>query len=88
MLLFLKYLITQTGNDDYSFFRAAYYWKFQKECNSATDVVQYRLHATVPKYVEEYVVHIQHSKGNICSEPIADIATKEPRPHKGTCSHS
>ncbi len=62
MLLYLKYLITQSGNDEYAFFRSAYYWKFNKVCNSDTDVVQYRLHAIVPSYVREYVENIQKQR--------------------------
>lgn len=59
MLLYLKHAIQQSGNDEHSFFRSAYYWKFQKVLTSDTDALQYRLHAVMPKYVEEYVVHLQ-----------------------------
>lgn len=72
MLLFLKHLISQSGNDEYAFFRAAYYWKFNKVCNSDTDVVQYRLHAIVPNYVREYVENIQKQRakgGDSISQP-------------------
>ena len=61
MLLYLKDLIRRSGNDEHSFFRSAYYWRFEKVLESDTDALQYRLYAVVPKYVEEYVRHIQHS---------------------------
>lgn len=63
MLLFLKYAIKATGDNDLLFFETAYYWRFQKRQEVFNDLVQYRLHAIVPKYVEEYVRHLQQTGG-------------------------
>lgn len=67
MLLYLKHAIAQTGNNEHDFFRSAYYWRFQKVLCSDTDAIQYRLHAVVPKYVEEYIHHIQSKEPNALS---------------------
>lgn len=64
MLLYLKEAIRKSGNDEHSFFRSAYYWRFEKVLTTDTDALQYRLHAVVPKYVEEYVHHLQQ-KGSL-----------------------
>ena len=48
-----------SGNDEHSFFRSAYMWRFGKDLPTDTDALQYRLHAVIPKYVEEYVIHLQ-----------------------------
>lgn len=59
MLLYLKYAIDRAGSDEQTFFRAAYMWRFGKDANVANDVCQYRLHAIVPRYVEEYIADMQ-----------------------------
>jgi hypothetical protein len=69
MLLYLKHAISLSGNDEHSFFRSAYYWRFKKILYTDSDALQYRLHAVVPKYVEEYVIHLQEGGGlNLDSE--------------------
>lgn len=59
MLLYLKAKIAELGTDEHQFFRTAYMWRFGKVLFSDTDALQYRLHAVVPKYVEDYIHHLQ-----------------------------
>ena len=63
MFLYLANKIHELGDDPQRFFRAAYMFKFGKDYDCVTDVVQYKLHAIVPHYVEDYVRHIQSSQG-------------------------
>lgn len=85
MLLFLKYAIAESGCDEHMFFRVAYYWRFGKMLYSDTDALQYRLHAVVPRYVEDYVHHLQE-KQNQCKN-IATSAESLQMPLLGTSSH-
>lgn len=62
MLLYLAHKIQETGGDEQQFFRTAYMWRFGKDYACANDICQYRLHAIVPKYVVEYIQHIQSKK--------------------------
>jgi hypothetical protein len=59
MLLYLKEAIKRCGNDDLQFFQTSYTWMFDRVFECTTDVLQYRLHGVVPKYVQEYVKHLQ-----------------------------
>lgn len=59
MYLYLKETIKNLGDDEQRFFRCAYMWRFGKDYDCVTDVCQFRLHAIIPKYVEEYVRHLQ-----------------------------
>lgn len=59
MLLYLQHLINESHSDCHTFFRAAYYWRFNKMLYTDTDSQEFRLHSVIPKYVEEYVKHIQ-----------------------------
>lgn len=62
MLLYLKAKIAELGTDEHAFFRTAYMWRFGKVLFSDTDAIQYRLHAVVPRYVEDYVHHLQENQ--------------------------
>lgn len=59
MLLYLANKIHELGGDIQRFFRTAYMWRFGKDYDCVNDVCQYKLHAIVPKYVQEYIKHIQ-----------------------------
>lgn len=61
MYLYLREKIRSLGDDEQRFFRTAYMWRFQKDADVSNDVCQYRLHAIIPKYVEDYVHHLQTS---------------------------
>lgn len=69
MLLYLRYYMNQAMVDEQSFFRSAYMWRFGKDADVSNDVCQYTLHAIVPKYVEEYVIHIQGKEVIHISQP-------------------
>lgn len=69
MLLYLRHCINQAKADEQSFFRSAYMWRFGKDADVSNDVCQYKLHAIVPKYVEEYVIHIQGKEVIHISQP-------------------
>lgn len=71
MLLYLQNLINESRGDCYTFFRAAYYWRFNKMLYTDTDSREFRLNGTIPKYVEEYVKHIQEKT---CIKPTVVIA--------------
>ena len=62
MLLYLTNAIATSGNDDIAFFRSAHIWKFGKDIKTQTDVQAFRARGEVPKYVEEYVNHIQQKE--------------------------
>lgn len=66
MLLYLKEKIKQCGGDDMMFFQTAYLWVFDYINECITDVAQYRLHGVVPKYVQQYVKHLQ--KEETCTQ--------------------
>jgi len=51
--------MNKARTDEQSFFRSAYIWRFGKDTDVSNDVCQYKLHAIVPRYVEEYVANIQ-----------------------------
>lgn len=59
MLLALKEMIRRHGNDELQFFQEAYFYKFQKHADMWNSVAQYRLHGVIPKFVEEYVKHLE-----------------------------
>lgn len=59
MYLYLREKIHSLGDDEQTFFRTAYMWRFGKDADVSSDVAQYRLHAVIPKYVEAYVQHLQ-----------------------------
>ena len=59
MLLYLGHAITRCGGTELEFFQTSYYWKFSKHYDCVVDVAQYRLHAIIPKYVEDYIHHLQ-----------------------------
>lgn len=61
MLLYLVETLNRLRRDDLSFFQEAYIWAFKKEGEVSNDVVQYRLHAIIPKYVQKYLQHIKES---------------------------
>lgn len=63
MFLYLAHKIHEAGGDEQRFFRCAYMWRFGKDYDCVTDVVQYKLHAIVPRYVQDYVRHLQSSQG-------------------------
>jgi len=62
MLLYLKNAIYRSGNTSFDFFRTAYLWKYGKVSNSDTDVVQYTLHAIIPRYVRDYINFLQEKE--------------------------
>ena len=45
----------------YDFFRYAHIWRFERDVDVSTDLVQFKLHAIMPRFVEEYVCHIQRT---------------------------
>ena len=57
-LLLLKHALLQTKKSELEFFQEAFLWKFKKIYNCVNDVVQFRLHAIIPRYVAEYLDHI------------------------------
>lgn len=57
MELLLKEAITRSGRTELEFFQSAYLWRFQKIATCVDDVCQYRLHAVIPKYIQEYLKH-------------------------------
>lgn len=61
MLLYLKEMIRRSGGDDLQFFQSAYIFVFDKFYECVSDVVQYRLHGIVPKYVQTYLEHIKYA---------------------------
>ncbi len=73
MLLYLQNLIDESRGDCYTFFRAAYYWRFNKMLYTDIDSREFRLHGTIPRYVEDYVIHIQEKA---CTKATAAIAKK------------
>lgn len=65
MYLYLKEKIRQANDSELLFFQTAYYWRFQKHYDCVNDSIQFRLHAIIPKYVEEYVIHLQKGGDSI-----------------------
>lgn len=59
MYLYLREKIRSLGDDEQQFFRTAYMWRFGKDADVSTDVCQYRLHAIIPPYVQNYVCYLQ-----------------------------
>lgn len=62
MLLYLKEKIKQCGGDDLQFFQCSYIWKFDKFYECVADIAQYRLHGVIPRYVQEYIKHLQQEE--------------------------
>jgi hypothetical protein len=50
------------------FFRMAHLWKFGRDPSLIADVTEYLQHAIVPKYVAEYIDHIERG-GNVHFPP-------------------
>lgn len=71
MLLYLQNLIDESSGDCQTFFRAAYYWRFNKMLYTDTDSQEFQLHGVIPRYVEDYVVHIQEKT---CTQTTATTA--------------
>lgn len=62
MLLYLKEKIKQCGGDDLQFFQSAYIFIFDKFYECVADIAQYRLHGVIPRYVQDYIKHLQREE--------------------------
>ena len=61
MILMLEELIRRSGGTDMQYFESAYYWKYGKLVNVFGDILAYRTQGHVPRYVQEYIKHVEKS---------------------------
>ena len=59
MLLALTEIIRKSGHSSLEFFQVAFFWKFQKQVDVYKDDFDFRTQGRVPKYVAEYVAHLE-----------------------------
>lgn len=59
MILFINNHLATNHITAENFFRAAYYWRFEKIGNVGNDVRRFIRMSIVPSYVAEYVRHLQ-----------------------------
>lgn len=62
MYLYLVNKIKTLRLSDHEFFRAAHQWAFNHcPIDLMPDVIQFRLHQTIPKYVVSFVEHLKET---------------------------
>lgn len=71
MLLYLRNKLENLGLTYHQFFETAYQWRFNppQVPSLNDDYCQFLLHAVLPKYVVDYLKHLQRSES--CTAPDA-----------------
>lgn len=69
MLLYMKAKLERLGMTYHQFFEVAYQWRFNpgQVPSLHDDYCQFLLHSVIPKYVVEYLKHLQRSE--TCTAP-------------------
>lgn len=62
MILYFRAKLEQLGLTYHEFFETAYHWRFGKLVTIDSDYAQFLLHSVLPKYVIEYLKHLQESE--------------------------
>jgi hypothetical protein len=62
MMLFFRAKLEELRLSALEFFETAYVWKFDKQPVVQEDFCQYLLHGVLPKYVVEYLKHLQQGE--------------------------
>ena len=66
MILYLQAKLSELNLAYFEFFQVAYFWKYQKHYLSNSDCAEFVLHGIVPKYVQEYLRHLQENEHAHC----------------------
>jgi hypothetical protein len=61
MLLYLVKTIEDLRVTDRQFFRLAHIWCFGTDPDLGNDVMEFKLHSIIPKYVERYLNHLKET---------------------------
>lgn len=69
MILYMHNVMDQMRVDEFMFFRIAHQWRFGRDLLGGDDVAQYRLHAVIPKYAQEFLRHLQGKGGDQSRNP-------------------
>lgn len=63
MLLYFQAKISELRLTYHEFFETAYQWRFGRLVMLDDDYAQFLLHSVLPKYVVEFLQHLQESEG-------------------------
>ena len=55
MRLLLEEAILRNGGDEQAFFRMCFMWKWKKDGDVWNDIAQWKLHAILPSYVQDFL---------------------------------
>ena len=60
--MYLAHKICELRVETSYFFRMAHQWKFNIDANVSRDVIEYEVAGIVPRYVQDYVQHLQQKE--------------------------
>ena len=74
MLLYFKHKLQRLNMSYHEFFEVAYQWKFNpgQMPSLHDDYCQFLLHSVLPKYVVEYLTHLQQEE--MCQSRVPDAS--------------
>ena len=61
MILYLVDTLHRLRTDERAFFKLAHFWCFGTNPDLGNDVMEFKLHGVIPKYVERYLNHLKES---------------------------